>query len=128
MKRSKGVTILGWFIIISTIVYWFLFYRLFAKQLYLLLNNILYSALFLIAGIGILKLKPWARITFLCMIAIQTVAVCYRGINYMFKSGIKRTVGIVDVVSILIMAIFVFWFLNRKSIKEQFRSRSSNRK
>lgn len=120
MKRSIGITILGWFIIISTLLYWPLFYRLFTSHLNLLIYNVLYSMLSIIVGIGILQLRSWARIIFLCMITIKTISVCYRGINYIFTSGFKRIVGIVDIVSILAVAIFIFWFLNRRSIKEQF--------
>ena len=120
MKRSIGITILGWFIIISTLLYWPLFYRLFTSHLNLLIYNVLYSMLSIIVGIGILQLRSWARIIFLCMITIKTISVCYRGINYIFTSGFKRIVGIVDIVGILAIAIFVFWFLNRRSIKEQF--------
>lgn len=120
MKRSIGVTILGWFIIISTILYWLFFYRLFAAHLSLLIYNILYSMLFLVVGIGILQLRSWARMIFLCMIIIQTISICYRGINYIHESESKHMVGIVDIIGILAIAIFVFWFLNRRFIKEQF--------
>lgn len=121
MKRSIGVTILGWFIIISTILYWPIFYRLLATHLNLLIYNILYSLLSLVVGIGILKLQSWARIVFMCMIIIQTISICYRGINYILESGIKRVVGVVDITAILLIAIFVFWFLNKRSVREQFK-------
>ena len=121
MKRSKGVTILGWVIVVATITYWIIFYRLFVSRLYLLIYNILYSALYVVVGIGILKLQSWARITLLCMVVIQTISTCHRDAGYIFESGIKRIVGVVDITGVLLMAVFVFWFLNKKSVKEQFK-------
>jgi len=120
MKRSIGITILGWVIIISTILFWPLFYKQFITRLNLLIYNVLYSTLSLVIGIGILQLRSWARIIFLYMITIQMVSVCYRGINYIFESGFRRIVGIIDIIGILSIVIFLFWFLNKKSIKEQF--------
>jgi len=122
IKRSIGITILGWFIIISTLLFWPLFYRLLTPHSYLLIYNVLFSLLLIVVGIGILRLQPWARITYLFIVVIKVISICYRGITYIiYGPGTKRIVGIIDIVSVLAIASFIFWFLNRNSIKEQFK-------
>ncbi len=123
MKRSIGITIFGWSMIVLSFFSSFSFFKTFPLQkgafLYL---SIIYFLSLLFIGIGILKLERWARILLFWLVAIKIVDISFKAVPYLLKPHTK-IIGFVDIIGILVTGAFVFWFFNRKSIKEQFISK-----
>jgi hypothetical protein len=165
-KRSIGVSIFGWWYIVSGIVGilnfpFMLMMRampmqgspVFMKQVtgnFYLGYVLLYTIASLITGVGILKLKSWARklLIILCVIGVLygiffSVSLLTRSSEFVEMSmpsasaqknvspealaAIKYFTQVVLTVSVVAgifisvgFAAFIIWFFMRKSVKEQF--------
>lgn len=85
---------------------------------------LIFSVLFIISGIGILRLKRWARITSVY------IFILWAAFNMGYESIItltlakgfsfKALINFVEPVLWILWAIFIFWFFNRSSVKAQF--------
>ena len=119
-KRSVGVTIFGYLIIISGIlaIAWnWKNFPVFAdarlKNFLIICNTLLVSSL--IYGLGILMLKDWARK--LALIVNIVVLVAYPSLLYIWKiSG--PTFAIVVSIG---FPIAILYFFTRPKVKEQFK-------
>lgn len=105
-KRSIGVTILGWFFIISGII---------------TIRTIILPIIYIPLGIGILRLKETARIFAVVVqglqIVISTLAILI---------GLWENVNILMWINALILvngllAGLILYYLTRPSVKQQFR-------
>ncbi len=137
-KRSIGVTIFGWVFLVSGLVlpvylYWRLhkilswsflsaiglsfekycpYARFFMPFLFLV--GMFYCLIYIICGIGILRLKCWARY----VIIVQLVSVIMGPFNTALLFG-KQKLNL-NVFLGVIMFSLVLWFFMRGSIKKQF--------
>lgn len=127
-NRSVGLTILGIFFILFGLLSFGPIFLLpsMSKNLPLLVYVALYGLVMFITGIGILRLKSWARIIALVLIVIKMVQVgagTIVDINTMIRksAGFGAVFGgiVVMVVGILV-SIGLIYYLTRPSVKEQF--------
>ena len=124
-KRSPGVTLCGVLFII-----WPLFYlvRVFLSSLRLtqftffsflpdIQNPVFFiqKILFIACGIGILRLKKWARILALCISLFGIVV--WLLITIIFRSPLPLANKIVHIV----IYVFLGWFFSLPKVKEQFK-------
>ncbi len=142
IKRSRGVTVFGVIAIIfgslgtlGSCFGWIIFiergpllmqaleqYGLSLDQMTTFLIHIIVgtivSILFLVSGIGILKLREWARrlipwtaVAFIAARVIQTATGLF---------GANKYIALFKIISALIFWGLIIWFFNRTSIKAQF--------
>ncbi len=92
-------------------------------QLYWLIG----SALFLIAGFGILSLKQWARILALVLVCIKTIQVSVgtaRDTRILIENSADSLViysGIGMTLLACVIGFGIIYYLTRTKVKEQFR-------
>ncbi len=124
IKRSIGITIIGWVIIVSVVPFWTLFYNnIFRLGMFMSTWNIIYSLLNIVTGVGLLKLKNWARLLLLFICAVKLLDTIRRSLPRLFLHNDIVT-AVVDLSFIFMITIFFFWFFNKKSIKKQFKSQN----
>jgi len=122
MKKSIGLTIIGWALIILGSISCMQFIRQVPGQVSMaVLYYVTYSLMLVFVGVGILRLKNIARILRIYLSIIKTVDILLRSKDYLAEEA-TRLIGIVDILGIFIFTAFIIWFLNRKSIKLQFKS------
>ena len=122
-KRSKGITILGWYFIIFSIfgflgnLYFFIGtppLEILLKWLFLV--QALGSLLLLFIGINILKLKELWRKIAICYFAYILLLI----ISISFYSKDIITTLLKHVLEIIIWS-FIIYFITRPKVKEQFK-------
>ena len=113
-KRSVGVTIFGWYFILVNLIA-LLIIRLLRPEDFL--NNlterpivIVRLIVYLIIGIGILKLKNWAR--------IGTIVI---GIFYIIAAPVAILTANIVGILFLLSGISMLYFFTRPKVKEQFK-------
>ena len=128
-KKSLGVTVLGLFLILLSalsLIVLTLFPPM-SKNPPLLTFYVIWAVGVFIAGIGIIRLKEWARklaLTFFTIKTIQLVASSIKDINILIKKSSSFgviIVGIVLSVVFVIVLIGIIIYLTRPKVKEQFR-------
>ena len=117
-RRSVGVTVFGWLYIVLGV---------FGVLAFFQRNSlIVFSApLSLLSGIGLLKLKEWARIL---TIILTIVGVLFRAIIYL-RSILLDAMPLNEALIFIIewnfltwiIAIIIIYFFTRPKVKEQFR-------
>lgn len=134
-KRSKGLTTLGRFFLFCVILgIMFAFIGLISGPSgpqdalggtlsdLIRIGFILSPFIFLIEGIGILKLKNWARIFTITFCLINTLLVVIYFIH--FHIVLKMPLDILnDLIwlSIGVFSLYVIYYLTRSKVKEQFK-------
>jgi hypothetical protein len=134
-KSVRGVTILGIFLLLCSVP------ALFAAiiggisgsqaktppQILLdIIMRILFissPAVFIITGMGLLKLKNWARLIVICLSpALSFIAV---GISGIFLDAIMppNIVSKAIILGTIIMSVGLIYYLTRSAVKEQFKQR-----
>ncbi len=73
----------------------------------------IFSGLFLSSGIGIIKFKEWSRKLLFCLLGIRII--------YGLKTCVISKVFHPHFVLILMVSLFLFYFLTRPKVKEQFK-------
>lgn len=88
--------------------------------------NLGFSAWGIVTGIGLLRLREWARISMIVLSAILLV-MFVRTFLFMVltpdvfrRSGSARTEAEVFEVVVIVLAAFWLWFLNMRTIRSQF--------
>lgn len=115
-KRSIGVTLFGWFYIINGLAEFIEIIWHFIKPLDKSVEELnvygpIIGILFISIGIGLLKLKEWARIAMLILASIAIVVSPFLILS-------KPTN---NVIVILLFSCFILFFFTRPKLKEQFR-------
>jgi hypothetical protein len=123
-KRSPGVTISGIVFII-----WPIFYLVRIAMASLNLTNCLFFSflpnisnpifllqklLFILCGIGILRLAKWGRILVLCISSFGIVV-------WVAAIIVKSPLSLMNKLLHVIIYVFLCWFFTRPKIKEQFK-------
>ena len=124
-KRSIGITILGFSLLLPVISILLQFLpRVLLYCQFRRINFtadflvILTSVPFIVASIGILKLKNWARIFCIYWVALIGLYFCYLCLSVGYLS--LRSILEALVVSV-IPAIVIIFYLTRPKVKEQFK-------
>ena len=126
-KRSTGLTILGVFLILLGLSSFGVLFLLMPKPILWSICVVIQGLFVFITGVGILLLKPWARIITLVLILIKMVQVGANSIidiNTMIRksAGFGAVFGgIVMMVVGILIAIGFIYYLTRPSVKEQFK-------
>jgi len=123
-KRSVGVAVFGILIIIFSMIILYGSIRMtifFGKAP---ITQIIMASLWLISGIGVLRLIPWARIT----IIIPPIYIILNLAIFIFNKGkvydVISTLGTKFIALTLICIIFsclTIFFFTRPKVKEQFK-------
>ena len=129
-KRSIGLTIVGVYCILSGLAGFVLaLFLMLKKPLFFVyfVYTMLYGLVVSFTGIGILRLKSWARIMALVLIAIQCIQGSVRSIrdiNKMREYGAPNfaiNMSLFMLVIIVGIGISIIYYLTRPSVKEQFK-------
>jgi len=128
-KRSKGITILASIIIISGVISISLslltIYR-YPRFIPSFLYVISWGTLIIASGIGLLKLKKWARILTLILVAIKMPQICigsFTDVQRMFTNpvAIGTIMAAIGITLVSLMpGIIVLYYFTRPKVKEQF--------
>ena len=135
-KKSIGLKLLGIFFILMAIVSIIhiisIIEPLFASRnplfiAYTTSYTTLYATISFITAIGIFRLKPWARklaVILLVFKMIQITISLVKDLNIMIKNSvgmvlISSAVGLI--IAVIAIMVFLIVYLNRASIKEQFK-------
>jgi len=73
----------------------------------------IFSALFLSSAIGMIKFKEWSRKLLFCLLGIRII--------YGLKTCIISKILHPSFMLILVVSIFLFYYLTRPKVKEQFK-------
>ena len=76
--------------------------------------------LFIVSGIGVLRFKEWARKVALVTLVLFISMFCLILLVLLTTSNIYSSNYIIMVIVIICISISIFYFLTKKSIKEQF--------
>ena len=146
MKRSKGITFLGWLFLLNSLLGIITLFNLkkrimsFEVAHFDLPESYYYAVLLFaiiailagfIAGIGLLRTYPWARYfvlywTFFCCfwVIISFFVYSYRyTIPYFIEHGKPTVIIYGKIVASLGWAAFICYYFNRPSIKAQFENK-----
>lgn len=122
MKSSIGIRIIGWAHIIGVLLLWLWF---FVTKLYIgnpwALYFLIHSIVILVSAIGLLLLKNWARLVMILICSLKAIEVFYK---LGHRLGVQKSFGLealATYLSTLVPCLFIIWFLNKKSAKEQFK-------
>jgi hypothetical protein len=130
IKKPVGIIILGaLFVLNSLFGYIYIFKTLKSGnpsqfQVYMLI----WSGIFFVVGIGVIKLKKWSRILALILVGIKTIQMLIGSIRdtltllKISAEPIVITVAIITTILIVAIAGWIIHYLTRPNIIERFKS------
>lgn len=137
-KRSLGVTIFGFLVVLPSLLFWISQFRelierdmgiggdkeFWLEYIYAGIFGIFISAFFILLCIGILRLKNWARLIYLCYVWIiqLTFAIFLFGFSYNDILNTRSPLGVkISSAIFLVYTILPIIFFTRPKVKEQFK-------
>jgi len=133
MLKDKriGIAVIGWIFIFGGAISSFTFLTFYRVLSTVALYNFFYGLIMFIIGIGIVKLKRWARIMaiiFITIIIIQVSVGTLYDISIIRESAASEMLYLVYIVGIVfnLIAIGLIYFLTCPSVKKQFKRKNGD--